>query len=89
MAAGMALASANITPQVDTFTDTSRAVGGAKLSIVVRRNRMRVTDRDGVVLDVDDVQRVERLSAKRWQVTTLDGVYEIERLTGGCGCARG
>lgn len=89
MAAGMALAAANVTPQLDTFSDTGRAVGGEKLGVVVRRNRMTLTLNGDTVLRVEDVLTVERLSAKRWQVTTGDGVYGIERLTGDCGCARG
>lgn len=89
MAAGMALASANVTPQLDTFSDTARAVGGEKIGIVVRRNRMTLTQNGAQLLQREDVQRVERLSARIWRVTTADGVYDIERVSGGCGCARG
>lgn len=89
MAAGMALASANVTPQLDTFSDTARAVGGDKIGVVVRRNRMTLSSSGAPLLTLEDVERVERLSARRWRVTTADGVFDVERVAGGCGCARG
>lgn len=89
MAAGVALASARVTPQLDTFADTARAVGGDKLGVVVRRNRMTLTQGGETILLSESVLRVERVTAKRWLVTTADGAYELERLGGGCGCARG
>lgn len=85
----MALANANVTPQLDTFSDDARAIGGVKLGVVVRRNRMTLSQNGEQLLQREDVVFVERITARIWRVTTADGVYDIERVSGGCGCARG
>lgn len=85
MAAGMAFAKAKVTPQLDTFTDTSRAGGGEGVGIVVRRNRLTMTLAGETVLRLDDVQAVERTTRTSWRITTADGVFDVER-DKNCGC---
>lgn len=83
MAAGLALAGANV-----VCAELGIDLAGA--SIVVRRNRMTVTQGSETVLQLEAVERVERLSATRWQVRVADGsVFQVERVGGGRCCARG
>jgi hypothetical protein len=78
MAARFGLAHANVTEPDGTKHKDVR--------VVVYANRLTVAPQQGAtLLEVDSVESVKGL-ARSWRVHTADGVYEVRKSTGGCGC---
>lgn len=80
MAAGFALSRANV--------EGPTGVAMAKVTVLVRGNRLTIKQRNERVPVVDDdtVESAVRFDRNHWAVTTKEGTWDIRR-DKDCGCA--